>query len=215
MENISNDGVNKLAGVLQKRTKVLSDKPSVIDVGEIQEDMSLLCNKFPLPIPQSDYMVCRSVVLGKVDDILYRTQEVRKDNSGLHYHDLKVNGNHSHTTSTPCSGCNPTQNLSGTTESGGEEEVHSHDFSISCSGCVTNKNLSGTTNETGDHTHTEDGRNMEHVHDMLIGEKMRQLQPKDRVLVVWIDSADPCVVDLIYPATYLERDGNNYYIEME
>lgn len=214
MENESNEGMNKLAGVLQKRTKQIADKPSVIDVGEIQEDLSLLCNKFPLPIPQSDYMVCRSVLLGAVDDILYRTQEVGKDNSGLHYHDLIVTGNHSHTTATPCTGCNPTQNLSGTTEISGEEDEHSHDFSLSCSGCTTNKTLQGTTNETGDHTHLEEGRKMEHVHDVLIGEKMRWLLPGDRVLVAWIDGSDPCVIDLILPATALDRDANNYELDI-
>lgn len=106
----SHQGVNRLAGVLQGRSREVSQGSAVIDVGEIQGDRSLLTNKFPLPIPQSDYMVSRSVAWGDVDD---------------------------------------------------------------------------------------------RVDQILIGESLRWLKPGDRVLVAWIDETDPCVVDVILPATVI------------
>ena len=42
----------------------MSEQPQVLDFGVIQPDMSLLTNKFPVPIPQSDYMVCRQLTGG-------------------------------------------------------------------------------------------------------------------------------------------------------
>jgi len=44
---------------------------------------------------------------------------------------------------------------------------------------------------------TSDG---EHQHHVLIPEKMRHLEPGDRVLVAWVGD-DACVIDLILPAT--------------
>lgn len=60
-DTMGNEGINKLAGVLQGRMHHVADKPQVLDFGVIQGDMSLLTNKFPQPIPQSDYMVCRQI----------------------------------------------------------------------------------------------------------------------------------------------------------
>lgn len=141
-----NFGVHKLATVLQQRSKSIATVPTVVDVGEILEDFSLLTNKFPLPIPATDYMVCRSVAFGKVGEVLYQTQEVGLERSGGHGHPL--------------------------------EEVEGHG-------------------------HEEVGEHLGHVHDYLLGDKMRSLVVGDRVLVVWIDSCDPCVVDLICPASTL------------
>jgi hypothetical protein len=142
--------------------KELDYKPSPFDFGEIQGDMSLLTNKFPLPIPQRDYMVCRSVQLGKVGDILYQTQykgvaDIPAHRRGEHYH--------------------------------GNNGAHGH--------------------PTGDHTHPADGAEMQHIHDTLIGPKMRWLEPGDRVLVAWVGD-DPCVVDLVYPASRIGRDADGY-----
>lgn len=130
----SNKGVSALASVLQLRTKELASTPTSLDVGEIQRDMSLLLNHFPVPIPQSDYMVCRSVALGNVGDILYRTQ-------------VEPKANH-----------------------------------------------------------------CDHVHDTLVGPKMRWLQSGDRVLVAWFGTDNVCVIDLIYPATEIEKNADTYSI---
>lgn len=78
---MGNEGINKLAGVLQGRMSQIGDKPQVLDFGEIQSDMSLLTNKFPKPIPQSDYVVCRQLTLGPAGDT---------------YCDTTVDGHHEH-----------------------------------------------------------------------------------------------------------------------
>ena len=55
------EGANRLARVFENRMKQLNDKPPVLDFGTILDDMSLLTNKFPVPIPYTDYVICRSV----------------------------------------------------------------------------------------------------------------------------------------------------------
>ena len=87
---MGSEGVNKLTEVLQNRMRGMSEQPQVLDFGVIQPDMSLLTNKFPVPIPQSDYMVCRQLTLGPTNDILAKTQDMGLPHSGSHLH--KVNG---------------------------------------------------------------------------------------------------------------------------
>ena len=55
----NNEGVNMLARVMQERMQKISYTPEPLEFGEIQGDYSLLTNKFPIPIPKSDYLVCR------------------------------------------------------------------------------------------------------------------------------------------------------------
>lgn len=64
----SNDGVARLAAVLDARMRDHADKPLCLDFAEIQADGSLLSNTFPIPIPKSDYRVCRQLTLGKTGD---------------------------------------------------------------------------------------------------------------------------------------------------
>lgn len=90
-DTMGNEGINKLAGVFQGRMKNVSDKPQALDFGMIQEDMSLTTNKFPKSIPQADYMVCRQLTLGLVDDILTETQL-----DGSHMHPGITGGTHRH-----------------------------------------------------------------------------------------------------------------------
>ena len=156
---MDSQGINRLARALNERMKAHSDKPWVFDFGSIQNDMSLLTNKFPLPIPQTDYVVCRSVALGGAGSILGQTQSVGKPNSGKHIHG--ENGGHFH----PDAGWNT-------------------------------------------HTHVDDEGEMEHVHDVLVGDNLRWLTPGDRVLVAWVGD-DACVMDVIFPATRIRHDTND------
>ncbi len=165
---MGSEGINKLTEVLQSRMRVISDKPQVLDFGVIQEDMSLLTNKFPVPIPQSDYMVCRQLTLGPTNDILAKTQDIGLPHSGSHIHKT--------IDETGSCGCI----VSGTV---GEE-----------TGPAPDPPIPSERSAGGD---SSDG---EHQHHVLIPEKMRHLEPGDRVLVAWVGD-DACVIDLILPAT--------------
>jgi hypothetical protein len=90
-----NEGINALARTLQERMQRVNLKPPVLDFGVIQADMSLLTNYFPLPIPQTDYVVCRSVTWGPVGAYWANTQAVGEANSGEHKHGPD-NGEHPH-----------------------------------------------------------------------------------------------------------------------
>ena len=69
-----NEGVNRLARVIQDRVKDLGDEPPFLDFGTIQADMSLLTNMLPISIPRTDYVVCRSVTWGVLGSVLFETQ---------------------------------------------------------------------------------------------------------------------------------------------
>ena len=104
---MASEGVNHLARVMQGRMTELDDKPPFFDFGTIQEDMSLLTDSFPRPIPPQDYVVCRSVALGAADGVLTATQAIGKNRSGAHGHGadgqhsghLSGDGSHSHSLS--------------------------------------------------------------------------------------------------------------------
>lgn len=61
MSKRGNPGTNKLTSVLTKMAGKISDHPLVLDFGIILADYSLKTNTFPLPIPKSDYSVCRAI----------------------------------------------------------------------------------------------------------------------------------------------------------
>lgn len=154
---MGSEGVNKLTEVLQNRMRGMSEQPQVLDFGVIQPDMSLLTNKFPVPIPQSDYMVCRQLTLGPTNDIFAKTQDMGLPHSGSHLH--KVNG--------------PVGEATGPAPDPPIPSVKSAG---------------------------EDSSDGLHQHHVLIPEKMRHIEPGDRVLVAWVGD-DACVIDLILPAT--------------
>lgn len=52
-------GASKLAGVLKGMARRSTEIPLALDFGGIQNDGSLLTNSFPVPIPKSDYQICR------------------------------------------------------------------------------------------------------------------------------------------------------------
>lgn len=80
-----NEGVNNLAAVLQTRMRELNGGMPVVDFGTIRADMSLVADAFPVPIPQRDYIICRSLISGPVDSVIAKTGT----NSG-HEHDVLV-----------------------------------------------------------------------------------------------------------------------------
>ena len=56
-------GVGKLAQVLSERIGQQTQRPDVLELGVIKSDMSLLLDRFPIPIPWGEYLVCRSLTL--------------------------------------------------------------------------------------------------------------------------------------------------------
>ena len=84
-----NLGLNKLAQVMQARMDRNQDANNgalILDFGTIQPDMSLKTNTFAIPIPQTDYHVCRQLTLGPTHNILAKTQDIGKPHSGSHIH---------------------------------------------------------------------------------------------------------------------------------
>lgn len=52
-------GVSKFAGAIQKIMAQKANTAPVLDFGVIQKDGSLLTDDYPIPIPRSEYLVCR------------------------------------------------------------------------------------------------------------------------------------------------------------
>lgn len=88
---MGNEGINKLAGILQGRMKSMAEKPAALDIGQIGSDMSLTTNQFPQPIPKSDYLVCRQLTLGEKGEQLTKTAL-----DGTHTHPGTSGGAHEH-----------------------------------------------------------------------------------------------------------------------
>lgn len=168
---MGNEGINKLAGVLQNRIKTVTAKPAILDIGEIGGDMSLTTNQFPQPIPQTDYIVCRQLTLGPKDFLLTKTQDIGKSHSGSHLHNT-INAS-----------CTEGGSVSGTV---GQETGAAPDPPEYPGRPVREKG--------------EDSHDGEHQHHVLIPEKMRSIKPGDRVLVAWVGD-DACIIDLILPGT--------------
>lgn len=61
MSKRGSPGANKLTAALASMIDKKGDKPFVLDFGIILGDYSLKTNTFPIPIPQSDYSVCRAI----------------------------------------------------------------------------------------------------------------------------------------------------------
>ena len=149
MSDFKNDGYNMLARSTQKRMiRVFGAASVTLDFGEIQKDYSLVTNQYPVPMPQTDYFVCRSLTIGGAGSVLTTTQSAGNGNDGTHSH--------------------------------GTRGFHG-----------------GHTSGNGGHTHSDEGP---HVHDVLIPESLRKLQPGDHVLVAWVGS-DPVVIDIIIKAS--------------
>jgi len=99
-----NPGINKLGKVLQQRIRENSKSPLVLDFGVIQGDYSLLTNTYPIPIPKSDYLVCRQLTLGATGTLLTITAKDGAHThgpSGEHGGHISGTGEHSHTDEAP------------------------------------------------------------------------------------------------------------------
>ena len=98
MDEESNQGMNKLARIMQDRMRKNQDANDalVLDFGTIQKDMSLKTNTFAIPIPQADYHVVRQLTLGPTGSVLTHT-----GTQGTHGGHNSGSGAHSHTIVVP------------------------------------------------------------------------------------------------------------------
>lgn len=97
MSGESNQGLNKLAQVMQQRMTRNQEANGalVLDFGTIQGDMSLKTNTFSIPIPRADYHVCRQLTLGPTGSLLTMTKTQGQHGGhvggdGSHDHEIKV-----------------------------------------------------------------------------------------------------------------------------
>ena len=88
----NNEGYNALARTFQARVQRLSRSAPVLEFGVIQEDGALLTNKFPIPIPKTDYHVCRSLGMGEAGSEMTAT----RDGDGAHGGHTGGDGVHTH-----------------------------------------------------------------------------------------------------------------------
>jgi hypothetical protein len=186
-----NEGVNLLARVLEERSEDYSDKP-ILDFGEIQNDMSLLLNKFPVPIPYSDYVICRSVCYDPeipLSMTWWRDEgwnrqtasETDWESIGQKQQPQQFTRN-----GQPVGNRNRWGELINPT-TGVPYWIEKHNNHIHSS--------------KGEHDHGEDPDG-KHYHDVYLPRKMYRIQPGDRVLVAWVGD-DAVVIDIIMKATVM------------
>jgi len=80
-------GLSRLAGVMRDLANKDRDTALVLDFGTIQGDGSLLTNTYPLPIPKSDYIVCRHL---KSWEITKSTNSRSVGDHGEHSHSFTI-----------------------------------------------------------------------------------------------------------------------------
>lgn len=120
-------GINNLGIVLKNQITKECESPLILDFGEIQDDYSLKTNTFPIPIPVSDYLVCRSLTIGKKGGIIAVSDKYN------HSHVVNT-GEHEHLFNCPTAGS--------VTIEGGEHEhnvsvdEHNHQVFISSKMCT-------------------------------------------------------------------------------
>lgn len=134
-----NPGINALALALIKQMGQVAESPPLLELGTIKADLSLVTDRFQVPIPKGEYLVCRSLT---VKDPLTTT----KTGQGTHPHG-----------------------------SSGSHGGHT----------------------AGDGSHSHPNTEGAHVHDVVRPPELAPLKDGDRVLVAWVNSGDPVVIDVV------------------
>jgi len=76
-------GASKLAQVIAERIASQTQRPDALELGTIQADMSLKLDRFAVPVPKGEYLVCRSLTL---QDPMATTMETTVGDHGTHTH---------------------------------------------------------------------------------------------------------------------------------
>lgn len=95
------EGANALGQIFRSEVQRGNNQPAVLDFGEIQADQTLVTNSFPVPIPASEYLICRSLCIGAKGSSLTKTVSGQGTHphgpSGKHSHQgISESGDHSH-----------------------------------------------------------------------------------------------------------------------
>lgn len=80
-------GVSRLAGLIKTIAEKQVPGALLLDFGVIQADKSLLTNTYPIPIPHSDYLVCRHL---KKNVVKETTSSRSVGDHGSHSHSVEV-----------------------------------------------------------------------------------------------------------------------------
>jgi hypothetical protein len=202
---MAGEGINRLARLLDGRMKDHDIKPPLLDFGTIQDDMSLLTNNFPLPIPYTDYVICRSVCY---DPEIPLTMSWWKD-EGWKQDNMDENIWYSDTQTENEIDWSQDDDIKTFSTPEGEQKNQPQKWIKDKWGCIvdpdTNESLWDEKHEDhnhgtkGEHDHGED-EDGKHYHDIYLPRKMYRIQPGDRVLVAWVGD-DAVVIDIIMSAT--------------
>lgn len=60
---MANAGASKLAQVIVERIRQQTQRPDALELGSIQADMSLLIDRFPIPLRKGDYLAADGLTL--------------------------------------------------------------------------------------------------------------------------------------------------------
>lgn len=82
---MANSGASKLAQVIAERISTQTARPDTLELGIIQGDMSLKIDRFAVPIPKGEYLVCRGLTL---PDPMAITMEAAVGDHGTHAHSV-------------------------------------------------------------------------------------------------------------------------------
>jgi hypothetical protein len=88
--------VGKLAGVIAERISSQTQRPDALELGTIQDDMGLKLDRFTVPIPQGEYLVCRSLSLPDVMTVTVEGQGAHPHGPSGEHAQYSGTGIHSH-----------------------------------------------------------------------------------------------------------------------
>ncbi len=196
------EGINKLASIMQNRMQLSSKQSIVLDFGTIQNNYDLLLDSFPIPIPVSDYMICRQLSYNPKEPL---TMTVWQQEGGRGGQTLDDWNEGKKATKGPDIDGWKYEDWTERAWNGREDEkeLHKPPDTIPDHG----------HSKKGEHDHSKDADG-KHYHDVYLPLKMDCLKPKDRVLVAWVMSpeggdvgANAVVIDKVLPAETVVKYG--------
>lgn len=193
---MSYKGFNKLASIMQNRMSISSKQSIVLDFGTIQNNYDLLLDSFPLPIPVTDYMICRQLSYNPKEPLTMTMWDDEVDKGGQALDDW--NEGKKATIGPDIRGW-MYEDWTERAWNAGKVDKH-----------IKDKTKHGSK---GEHSHDDDNTG-KHNHDVYLPLKMDCLKPKDRVLVAWVMSPDggdvganAVVIDKVFPAEMVVEYG--------